>query len=86
MRLSMDAPGSGHNGSVLCDRATGSSHWNPFAMKVEVRECSVWVITFPMQALRSNSVGDNWSSGFGMSARDMHGAEVSSIFMIVHFW
>ena len=86
IRLSMDAPGSGQRGSVLCERATGRSHWKPLSMKVFVSDCRVWVMTLPMQAFLSSSVGDNWSRGLGRSASDMHGAVVSLTFILFHFW
>ena len=66
MRLSIDAPGSGHNGSVLCDRATGSSHWKPLSMNVDVSDCSVWVITLPMHVFLCSSVSVSCSKGLGI--------------------
>jgi hypothetical protein len=79
----MEAPGSGHNGSVLCESATGKSHWNPSATNVEVRDWMVWVMILPMQALRSNSFVDSRSSGFGNSDNCMQGAVSSWVFKIV---
>jgi len=80
----MDAPGSGHSGSVLWDNATGRSHWNPSATKVEVRDWMVWVMILPMQALRSNSLAESWSNGLGNSVNAMQGWVFVWVFKILH--
>lgn len=67
IRFSIDAPGSGHKGSVDCDNATGRSHWKPLSTNLLVRLLRVYVMILPMQAFLSVSVSESWSKGLGNS-------------------
>jgi hypothetical protein len=63
----MEAPGSGHKGSVDLERVTGSSQWKPLLINVEVKFFKVYVITLPMQDFLSISLSESCSKGFGIS-------------------
>jgi hypothetical protein len=65
----MDAPGSGHNGSVDFENITGRSHSNHLFTKLEVRCFNVQVITLLIQRLLSISLSDNCSKDFGSSTK-----------------
>lgn len=67
----MEAPGSGHKGSVDCERATGNNHWNPLSTNFEVRFLNVYVITLPMYAFLLISLSESFSRGLGVSVNVM---------------
>jgi len=63
----MEAPGSGHKGSVDLERVTGSSQWKPLLINLEVKFFKVCVITLPMQDFLSISLSESCSRGRGIS-------------------